>query len=224
MPPCWAWSSSLPTCSCSDGSCGCPGGSPKSEGLRARSASGSLALFGLAFVLIDLFDYGFHRLLHRWRWLWLIHSVHHSDPQLDASRNGIALPSRRSRDRGRAEDVPSRRAGDPPVGRRCPRGRVQSHQPAPARQCRVSALDRAAPRLAGRDGGHASYRSLAGCAKTNSNYGAVFSFWDRWFGTYVAPDPARVPSYGLRKLAADSWQTVAGMMLTPIRARRLGAL
>jgi sterol desaturase/sphingolipid hydroxylase (fatty acid hydroxylase superfamily) len=60
--------------------------------------------------------------------------------------------------------------------------------------------------------------------ETNSNFGAVFSFWDRLFGTYVPPDPARAPTYGLRSLAADSWQTVAGMMLTPIRARGLGNL
>jgi sterol desaturase/sphingolipid hydroxylase (fatty acid hydroxylase superfamily) len=29
--------------------------------------------------------------------------------------------------------------------------------------------------------------------ETNSNLGAAFSFWDRLFGTYVAPDPAREP-------------------------------
>ena len=32
------------------------------------------------------------------------------------------------------------------------------------------------------------------------------------------------PTYSLVNLVADSWQTVAGMMLTPIRARRLGGL
>jgi sterol desaturase/sphingolipid hydroxylase (fatty acid hydroxylase superfamily) len=60
--------------------------------------------------------------------------------------------------------------------------------------------------------------------ETNSNFGAVFSFWDRMFGTYVEPGLGRAPTYGLRKLTADSWQTVAGMMLTPLRARRLGEL
>jgi sterol desaturase/sphingolipid hydroxylase (fatty acid hydroxylase superfamily) len=52
----------------------------------------------------------------------------------------------------------------------------------------------------------------------------VFSFWDRLFGTYLRRDPGRVPTYGLRRLAADSWQTLSGMVLTPIRARGLGDL
>ena len=58
-------------------------------------------------------------------------------------------------------------------------------------------------------------------SETNSNFGAVFSFWDRLFGTYRRPSPQREATYGLRQLAADSWQTVAGMMLTPLRARLL---
>jgi sterol desaturase/sphingolipid hydroxylase (fatty acid hydroxylase superfamily) len=52
----------------------------------------------------------------------------------------------------------------------------------------------------------------------------VFSFWDRLFGTYAGPGVALGRSYGLRGLVAESWQTVAGMMLTPLRARRLAEL
>src|SRR5664279_1650968 len=44
-----------------------------------------IALFVIAFLVIDFYDYVFHRLLHRWRWLWLIHSVHHSDTDVDTS-------------------------------------------------------------------------------------------------------------------------------------------
>ncbi|HUH95112.1 MAG TPA: hypothetical protein VL742_18455 [Casimicrobiaceae bacterium] len=52
----------------------------------------------------------------------------------------------------------------------------------------------------------------------------MFSFWDRLFGTYARPGETRERLYGLRGLAAESWRTVAGMMLTPLRARRLGEL
>jgi sterol desaturase/sphingolipid hydroxylase (fatty acid hydroxylase superfamily) len=59
---------------------------------------------------------------------------------------------------------------------------------------------------------------------TDSNYGQCFSFWDRLFGTYRAPDSALPPSFGLANLADESFQSVFGMLMTPIRARRLRAL
>ena len=39
----------------------------------------------LGFLLADFSDYVFHRASHRFRTLWLLHAVHHSDPRLDAS-------------------------------------------------------------------------------------------------------------------------------------------
>jgi exosortase len=34
-------------------------------------------------------------------------------------------------------------------------------------------------------------------AQTDSNYGSVLTLWDRFFGTYVDPENARIPHYGL---------------------------
>ena len=48
--------------------------------------------------------------------------------------------------------------------------------------------------------------------------------WDRLFATYLRPQAERPPRYGLSTLTADSWQTVRGMLLTPLAARRQGAL
>jgi sterol desaturase/sphingolipid hydroxylase (fatty acid hydroxylase superfamily) len=39
----------------------------------------------IGLLVADLSDYFFHRFCHEWRALWLLHSVHHSDPQLDVS-------------------------------------------------------------------------------------------------------------------------------------------
>ena len=39
----------------------------------------------VAFVVMDLSTYAVHRLFHAQRWLWLMHSVHHSDAQVDVS-------------------------------------------------------------------------------------------------------------------------------------------
>lgn len=38
----------------------------------------ALAAFLLYLVLLDLFDYWFHRLEHRYDWWWALHAVHHS--------------------------------------------------------------------------------------------------------------------------------------------------
>jgi sterol desaturase/sphingolipid hydroxylase (fatty acid hydroxylase superfamily) len=195
----------------------------ESDGLLSAIPLPAVALFALGFVLTDLFDYAFHRLLHRWRWLWLIHSVHHSDPQLDASTGlrfhpgevviEVVLKTFLFLGLGIPLWVEGARA--------VVLNPVNLLQHANVEYPRW--IERRLGWLIVTADMHRIHHS-PDARDTNSNYGAVFSFWDRWFGTYTAPDPARVPSYGLRALVADSWQTVAGMMLTPIRARRLGSL
>jgi hypothetical protein len=44
------------------------------------------------------------------------------------------------------------------------------------------------------------------------------------FGTYRGPEPSLPPRFGLVKLAGERFQSVGGMLLTPLRARRLDAL
>jgi sterol desaturase/sphingolipid hydroxylase (fatty acid hydroxylase superfamily) len=39
----------------------------------------------LGILLLDLGDYFYHRLSHRWRLLWSYHRVHHSDHQMDVT-------------------------------------------------------------------------------------------------------------------------------------------
>ena len=58
---------------------------------------------------------------------------------------------------------------------------------------------------------------------TNSNYGQLFSVWDRLFGTY---QPSTTPTVGsgLNALAAPKWHSVRGMLMTPWWARRLPKL
>ena len=57
----------------------------------------------------------------------------------------------------------------------------------------------------------------------HTNYGVMFSFWDRIFRSYKAPDPAAMPSFGLEPLGDERWQTVPGMLLAPVTARGLTA-
>jgi sterol desaturase/sphingolipid hydroxylase (fatty acid hydroxylase superfamily) len=49
-----------------------------------------MLLSALLYIFVaDAGEYGFHRLQHRTPWLWSIHSLHHSDRQVDASTAGL---------------------------------------------------------------------------------------------------------------------------------------
>jgi sterol desaturase/sphingolipid hydroxylase (fatty acid hydroxylase superfamily) len=41
--------------------------------------------FVLSFLLLDLLEYTYHVLMHRYGYLWRFHAVHHADPALDVS-------------------------------------------------------------------------------------------------------------------------------------------
>ena len=51
--------------------------------------------------------------------------------------------------------------------------------------------------------------------ETDSNYGTVFSFWDRVFKTYRTKDKLSNLRYGLKEFAEPKWQTFKGMLITP---------
>ena len=51
---------------------------------------------------------------------------------------------------------------------------------------------------------------------TDTNFGNIFSFWDRLFGTLVYDDPKDV-SYGLDVLPADKDQNILYQLSVPFR-------
>ena len=44
---------------------------------------GPLAAFAVYFVVLDFFDYWFHRAQHHFRWWWGLHSLHHSQQNMN---------------------------------------------------------------------------------------------------------------------------------------------
>lgn len=50
--------------------------------------------------------------------------------------------------------------------------------------------------------------------ETDSNYGSVFSFWDRLFKTYRVKDPKDV-IYGLKEFKESKWQDFTGLLVMP---------
>jgi sterol desaturase/sphingolipid hydroxylase (fatty acid hydroxylase superfamily) len=44
---------------------------------------GPLAAFGVYFVVLDFFDYWYHRASHRFNWWWALHGLHHSQQNMN---------------------------------------------------------------------------------------------------------------------------------------------
>jgi sterol desaturase/sphingolipid hydroxylase (fatty acid hydroxylase superfamily) len=172
----------------------------------------------LAVLVLDLGEYWRHRLFHFVRPLWLVHMVHHSDQEVDVT-TGLRFHPLET-----MLVISSQLALLFMLG--LPIWALAVHA---LFQGPISAFQHAAIRLPTRIESvlgwllvtpaiHRVHHSrLRG--ETDSNYGAVFSFWDRLFGTYTPPLQASGSAMGLNALTADSWQTTLGMLIMPIRAR-----
>ncbi len=178
--------------------------------------------FIIGFLFADFSDYVLHRASHRFRALWLLHAVHHSDPRLDVSTSlrqhplfFVATLSIRA--------LLTVALGAP----------VEAHAVRDVCGVATSHLHHAAIGWTAK--GIACWQRWIGWlivtpaahwahhdpdpALTNSNYGQVLSLWDHLFGTFHPPAlPTR--DSGLDALRDGRWQTVTGMLLTPWRARR----
>lgn len=171
-------------------------------------------------LILDFFVWLLHWLSHRYRWLWLFHSVHHSDPHLDATtavRNHpveaiislfwhaallalIGLPIWILLFRALlAEPISLLHHSN-----------VRIPEP----------FDRLMRTVFVSPAMHRVHHSPV-MDETNSNYAIIFSFWDRLFGTYREPTSAQPSGFGLNALRAPSWQSLWGMLMTPVRARNI---
>lgn len=177
----------------------------------------------LGFLIVDASDYVFHRLSHQVRWLWLLHSVHHSDPHVDVSTNLRGHPLHLVAVLSwkllviATFGIPfwillARELIAIPV--------AQLHHANIALSPRWERWLRKVIVTPHMHKIHHSPRRL----ETDANFGAIFAFWDRWFGTYAEHKQPGEPRYGLFSLGDQRWQTVAGMLKTPFAARRLDRL
>ena len=107
------------------------------------------ARIGLAVVIFDAWQYLWHRMNHRVRFLWRFHQVHHSDAELDAT---VGSPLSHGGDRALL-DRAARRASPPRGdGGRTPglRGDSPPDHPLPPQQRAVARPGGPAPALAHR--------------------------------------------------------------------------
>jgi sterol desaturase/sphingolipid hydroxylase (fatty acid hydroxylase superfamily) len=175
----------------------------------------------VALLAVDLYEYAIHRLAHRWRPLWLLHAVHHSDPHVDmttAARHhpletALTLVFR----------VGLYLALGLPLWIEVVRIVVVNAlfllQHANVRCPRV--IERLRPVFV-TPAVHRQHHS-PDAPLIDRNFGQIFSFWDRLFGTWAEPATDAPAEYGLRKLREARWQTLAGVLMTPLRARALAS-
>ncbi|MEP7063576.1 MAG: sterol desaturase family protein [Betaproteobacteria bacterium] len=176
-------------------------------------------LFLVGFLALDLADYVYHRLSHQSRWLWLLHSVHHSDPRVDVSTNLRAHPLHILLN---ALTKPIVLAA---IGIPLWVWMLRELLSLPVTQLQHSSLrlppplERALRPFILTPGLHRIHHS-PDPVETNSNFGGVLPLWDKLFGTFR--DAGAVDArYGLDALRDDKWQTVGGMLRTPVSARRI---
>lgn len=177
----------------------------------------------IGILLLDFAEYIFHRLSHSVRGLWLLHAVHHSDPHLNVTTSLrfhpgeimmniswklcvcwiLGLPLWFVGARGLIMVVTT----------------LVQH----SNVRWPPALDMALRPVFVTPSLHRCHHS-ADHAENDSNFGEIFSFWDRLFGTYHHVEPDYCPDYGLPKLQEPGWHTVWGLIKTPVAARNLGTL
>jgi sterol desaturase/sphingolipid hydroxylase (fatty acid hydroxylase superfamily) len=178
--------------------------------------------FAIGFLASDFSDYVLHRASHRWRPLWLLHAVHHSDPHLDVTTSlrqhplfyvpALAL---------RALFILAIGAPIAALVVRDIFGIANSH----LHHAAIAWSPRAV-RLWQRYIGWLIVTPAAhwmhhdpNAEYTNSNYGQVLSLWDHMFGTFRTPVIPENQS-GLNALRDPKWHTFSGILTTPWRARK----
>jgi len=173
----------------------------------------------LAISLFDLWMYVWHRANHEIPFLWRFHRMHHSDPELDASTGLRFHPG---------ELILSslaRLAILPVLGMSLWHLAVYEAILLPVilyHHSNVRFPDWLDRRLLGVIVTPAMHRvhHSRWHKETNSNYGSIFPWWDRIFRSFrLREDPATI-SLGLDGLSERPWQTLGGMLRTPLASEQ----
>ena len=160
----------------------------------------------------SLAQYGFHRFCHAQPLFWRLHRVHHCDVHLDVSSALRNHPLEMIASSAFAVFVTVLFGLSPVVLAAYEAVEVFVNMLTHANLRIPGAIERHARSLLVTPGLHRLHHSAVQ-AETDSNYGNVFSFWDRLFGTYrgEASAPAAAFRFGLddvdRERAGDlAWQ------------------
>ena len=170
----------------------------------------------VTFVLFDLWMYAWHRANHEIPFLWRFHRVHHTDPAMDSTTalrfhpgeilfstllNCLVLAAL-----GMSIAMLA-------LYKTVMIAVVMFHHS----NVRVpDALDRALRRAIVPPSMHRVHHSHLR-AETDSNYGTVFSFWDRLFGSYRTRERYDDIRFGIAAYDEPDWQRPLRLLTLPLR-------
>ena len=170
---------------------------------------------GAALVVFDAWMYLWHRLNHRVHVLWRFHRVHHSDPYMDvttANRFHAGEIALSGLARTLVLPVLGMTLTELVAYQTALYAIVQLHH---ANLRLPPKLDRALRWIVVTPDVHKVHHSRVQ-AETDSNYGTLFTWWDRLFRTLrLRTDPSDI-RFGLHEFDAPRFQTLAGMLKTPV--------
>ncbi len=172
----------------------------------------------LAVAAFDLAFYAAHVSWHKVPALWRFHAVHHSDPALDVTTTVRQHPVEGVL-RYAALAAMAVAIGPSP-------GAFAIYRAASAINALLEHSNIRAPRWLDRALSlvttwpmmHKVHHSRLP-EQTDTNYGNLFSWWDRLFGTFTPSDRGRSIRYGLDDYDRPELQTTAAMLALPFRNR-----
>ena len=172
----------------------------------------------LAVVLLDLWQYWWHRLNHIVPLLWRFHAVHHADKELDVT-SGLRFHT--------GEILLSslaRLAVLPLLGMSIEQVLIYESILLPVilfhhSNVRLSdPFDRGLRWLIVTPWMHWVHHSEYQ-PETDSNYSSVLSLWDRLFGSFRLVKDPRALTLGLEDMEPHEWRTLRGMLAMPFKKR-----
>lgn len=188
----------------------------QSHGVLNRVALPYWAKFAIGFAALDLVAYVSHRLQHAIGPMWRMHQVHHSETDLDLTTGFRFHPLETLFAEGLALAGVAL-LGTPPAAVGFSGLAIIVLDFFEHGNFRIpDRADGILRRLIITPSMHRFHHSDA-VAEQNANFGTVFSFWDRMFGTYRAGHPAGSVRYGLADLTDGSETNAARLLLLPFR-------
>lgn len=176
----------------------------------------------LGFLALDLLNYGLHRLSHAHPLLWRAHLVHHTDVQVDVTTSVRHHPIEALVNAGLTAVVvivlglPWQAIAAYLLVAVTVAAWSHANLRWPAWLERVLGTVFVTPGL------HVQHHS-AQREQTDSNYGQVFSFWDRLFGTYTPPHASGPQALGLEYFRSPRDNTLTAVLLRQPFVRHLPA-
>ena len=183
-----------------------------------NSANVPFALrFALGLLLIDFLSYATHRLNHSLPFLWRFHRVHHSETDLDVT-TGIRFHPVEGLFTYGAPLAAIALLGIPPSAVLTAYLALIVQDSFTHANVRIPAwMDRALRTILITPDLHRRHHS-SDQSDQNTNFGTVFSFWDRLFATFHYRDSAEIAVYGLSEIPEGSSFNVIHLLALPFRS------